>query len=58
MADNELLLAISNLLDKKLKAELEPIKSDIEKMKSEQARINVIIENEIRNDIKSRKFDS
>lgn len=45
MSDNELLLALSNLLDKKLKAELQPIKS-------EQARINMIIENEIRNDIK------
>lgn len=52
MSDNELLLALSNLLDEKLKAELQPIKSDIKQIKSEQARINMIIENEIRNDIK------
>lgn len=49
---NEDLLAISQLLDVKLKAELEPIKSDIQDIKEEQTRINMIIENEIRNDIK------
>ncbi len=37
---NEDLLAISQLLDIKLKAELQPIKD-------EQTRINLIIENEI-----------
>ena len=52
MTDNELLLAISNLLDKKLKAEMEPINSKIDKILAEQARINIIIENELRNDIK------
>lgn len=52
MTDNELLLAISNIFDKKLKAELEPINSDIKELKSEQTRINLIIENEIRTDIK------
>ncbi len=52
MTDNELLLAISNLLDKKLKAEMEPINSKIDKILAEQARINIIIENELRSDIK------
>ncbi len=52
MTDNELILAISGLLDKKLKAELQPIKSAIDKVEIEQRRINVIIENEIRDDIK------
>lgn len=52
MTDNELLLAMSNLLDKKLKAEMEPLNSKIDKIQAEQARINIIIENEIRSDIK------
>lgn len=52
MTDNEMLLAISDIFDKKLKSELEPIKSDIAEIKSEQTRINLIIENEIRTDIK------
>lgn len=33
MADNELLQAISDLLDKKLKSELQPIKEDISSLK-------------------------
>lgn len=49
---NEDLLAISQLLDTKLKAELKPIQNDIETIKNEQRRINLIIENEIRSDIK------
>ncbi len=52
MTDNELLLAISDIMDKKLKAELEPIKQDIVQIKHEQKRINIIIETEIRDDIK------
>lgn len=48
---NEDLLAISQLLDAKLKAELKPVQTDIEAIKNEQTRINVIIENEIRSDI-------
>ena len=52
MTNNELLLAMSEMMDTKLKAELEPIKQDISHMKQEQTRINLIIENEIRNDIK------
>ena len=49
---NEDLLAISQLLDTKLKAQLKPIQNDIETVKNEQRRINIIIENEIRSDIK------
>ena len=48
---NEDLLAMSQLLDTKLKAELEPIKSDIKSIKEEQTRINLIIENDIQHDI-------
>ena len=49
---NEDLLAISQLLDTKLKAELEPMKDDIKSIKDEQTRINLIIENEIQHDIR------
>ncbi len=49
---NEDLLAISQLLDTKLKAELKPIQDDIETIKNEQKRSNIIIENEIRSDVR------
>ena len=49
---NEDLLAISQLLDVKLKAELQPIKDDIKSIRDEQTRINLIIENDIQHDIK------
>lgn len=49
---NEDLLALSDMMDKKLKSELQPIKDDIESIKIEQRRIDSIIENEIRSDIK------
>ncbi len=49
---NEDLLAISQLLDVKLKAELEPLKKDIKSIKDEQTRINLIIENDIQHDIR------
>lgn len=52
MTDNELLLAMSQLLETKLKAELQPIKDEIKSIKEEQIRINLIIENEIQHDIK------
>ena len=51
MTDNELLLAISEIVEKKIRAEVEPLKSDIQQIKNEQTRINIIIENEIRSDI-------
>lgn len=49
---NEDLLAISQLLDAKLKAGLQPIKNDIKSIRDEQTRINLIIENEIQHDVK------
>ncbi len=49
---NEDLLALSDMMDKKLDARLTPIENDIKSMKIEQRRINSIIENEIRSDIK------
>lgn len=59
MTDNELLLAISEIMEKKIKAEAEPIrvemkaiKDDIETIKNEQKRIDLMIENEICSDIK------
>ena len=52
MTDNELLLAISDMMDKKLDARLAPMENDIKSIKLEQRRIDSIIENEIRSDIK------
>lgn len=52
MTDNELLLAISDIMDKKLDARIKPLEDDIKSIKAEQTRINIIIENEIRSDIK------
>lgn len=52
MTDNELLLAMSEMIDKKLKAELQPIKEDIKAIREEQTRIDWMIENEIRSDIR------
>ncbi|RKI35942.1 hypothetical protein D7V86_26805 [bacterium D16-51] len=52
MTDNELLLAISDMMDKKLDARLTPMENDIKSIKLEQRRIDSIIENEIRSDIK------
>ena len=66
MSDNELLLVLSDMLDKKLNAQLEPIKNDINDMKNdisvmkhditdlknEVQKTNIILENEIRPDIK------
>lgn len=52
MSDNELLLALSEMMDKKLSAGLEPMKRDIHEIMNELQKINVILENEIRPDIK------
>ena len=52
MSDNELLLAMSDSLEKKIKAELYPLKSEIQEIKNEQTRINLIIENEIRSNVR------
>ncbi len=52
MSDNELLLALSDMMDKKLSAQLEPMKKDINDVKNDVQKINVILENEIKSDIK------
>ena len=48
---NEVLLAMSQLLDVKLDARLKPMENDIKSIKDEQTRINLIIENDILHDI-------
>lgn len=53
MTDNELLLAIGDIMEKKLDARIKPIKRVIDDIKAEQRRINLIIENEIRTDIRT-----
>lgn len=52
MTDNELLLAISDIMEKKLDARIQPLENEIKSIKDEQRRINIIPENEIRSDIK------
>lgn len=49
MNDNELLLALSEMIDKKLSAQLEPIKNDITDMKSDI--------NDLKSDVKDLKKD-
>ena len=50
MTDNELLLALSDIIDKKLKSELQPIKDDIRNIKLDienniKPQINLLAEN-------------
>lgn len=49
MTDNELLLAIADLMDKKLKselqAELQPIKDDLQELKHRMTNIELHLEN-------------
>ncbi len=52
MTDNELLLAISDIMEKKLDARIQPLENEIKSLKDEQRRINIFPENEIRSDIK------
>jgi len=56
MTDNELLLAISNMMDAKLDSKLEPIKNDIRDIKSEQVTMKNNIRN-IKSDIDFMKSD-
>ena len=51
MTAHELLLTISEIEEKKIRAEAGPIKDDIETIKTEQKRINLIIKNVIRADV-------
>lgn len=45
MADNELLLAISDMLDRKLKSELQPVKDDIQSIKDDIQSMKSDIQN-------------
>ncbi len=54
MTDNELLLALSGMLDKKLKAELQPIKNELQTMKDDIAGMKGEIA-DIKNDIAGMK---
>lgn len=54
MTDNELLLALSGMLDKKLKAELQPIKNELQTMKDDIAGMKGDIA-DIKNDIVGMK---
>ncbi len=47
MTDNELLLAISEMMDKKLKSELQPLKNDLQSVKDEVHQIKLYQENVI-----------
>ena len=47
MTDNELLLAISEMMDIKLKSELQPLKNDLLTMKNEVHQIKLYQENVI-----------
>lgn len=47
MTDNEFLLAISEMMDVKLKVELEPLKNDLQAVKNEVHQINLYQENVI-----------
>ncbi len=47
MTDNELLLAISDMMDKKLKSELRPIKNRLDRIENNVTNISLKLENEI-----------
>ncbi len=47
MTDNELLLAISEMMDVKLKSELQPLKNDLQYVKDEVHQIKLYQENVI-----------
>ena len=47
MTDNELLLAISDSFDKKLKAEMQPIRNDLQDLKNHVNNIKLFQENVI-----------
>lgn len=47
MTDNELLLAISDMLDNKLKSELQPLKNELQNVKDDVHQIKLYQENVI-----------
>ncbi len=56
MTDSELLLAISGMLDKKLKSELQPIKSDIHDLKADVSQLKADVSN-LKADVSHLKDD-
>jgi flagellar capping protein FliD len=48
MSDNELLLAISDMMDKKLKATLQPIENRLDRIENKITNISLTLENDIR----------
>lgn len=51
MTNNELLLAMSDMLDTKLKAELQPLRNEMQDMKSELRSEMLDMKNELQNEI-------
>ena len=47
MTDNELLLAISNMMDEKFKSNLSPIENRMSRIENRMSRIEFALENEI-----------
>ena len=47
MTDNELLLAISDMMDKNLKSELQPIKNRLDRIENNVTNISLKLENEV-----------
>ena len=47
MTDNELLLAMSNMMDKKLKSNLAPIENKLQRMENRIQKVEIILENDI-----------
>lgn len=45
MSDNELLLAISNMMDSKLKSEIQPLKEELQAVKEEIHQVKIFQEN-------------
>ena len=48
MTDNELLLAISDMMDKNLKSELQPIKNRLDRIENNVTNISLKLENEVK----------
>ena len=47
MTDNELLLAISDMMDKNLKSELQPIENRLDRIENNVTNISLKLENEV-----------
>jgi hypothetical protein len=56
MTDNELLLAISDMMDKKLKAELGPMKADIRELQTDMKEVKADVK-ELQVEMKEVKAD-